>query len=531
MKIENITLENMVNAVDYANLYKNTIPSTFALEFVNFIKLANDGEGEENKTPLIHYDMLDQLEKHRYNLFVAFRGSAKTSVLHEYLTLYIATYGGLPFKGFENIDVGMYVSDTMDNGIKNFRRNLEYRWEKSEFLRTYIPKVNLTEDRWEFINAEDHKYCVRGFGATTGVRGFKEYGKRPSICGMDDLLSDQNASSPTILANLETVIYGAARQALHPTKRMMIWTGTPFNKKDPLYKAAGSRSWNTRVYPVCEKFPCDKEEFVGAWDDRFNYSWVYKEYLSLLEDGKIDMFNRELMLRLVSDDDRLVKESDMPMYSRDDALNNLSRYNTYITTDFAVSDKIKADYSAIGVWAYTYNRDWLLLDGIHKRQLMDKNVEDLFMFVHRYKPMEVGIEISGQQKGFISWLFQEMVRRNIYFKFASDKNSAEPGLRPAKDKFTRFNTVVPWFKAKKIWLPKELRDDQMIVNFIDEITNVTTTGIKSKTDDLIDITSQLALLNAWTPSAEQSGSIPKSQDIYGDDIDNSLDERLDSYIV
>ena len=531
MKIENITLENMVNSVDYASMYKNTIPSTFALEFINFIKLANDGEGEENKTPLIHYDMLDQIVNNRYNLFVAFRGSSKTTLMHEYLTLYIATYGGLPFKGFENIEVGMYISDTMDNGVKNLRRNIEYRWEKSDFLRTYIPKINFTEDRWEFINAEGHKYCVRGFGATTGVRGFKEYGKRPSICGFDDLLSDKNANSPTIVNDLENVIYGAARQALHPNKRMMIWTGTPFNKRDPLYKAAGSRSWNTRVYPACETFPCEKEEFVGAWEDRFNYAWTYNEYLSLLEDGKIDMFNRELMLRLVSDDDRLVKESDMPWFSRDDVLANLHRYNIYITTDFAVSDKVKADYSAIGVWAYTSNSDWLLVDGIHTRQLMDKNVEDLFRFIRDYRPMEVGVEISGQQQGFVAWLYQEMVRRNIYFKFARDRNSSIDGLRPSKDKFSRFNTVVPLFKSKKIWLPKELKEDRLIIDLIDEVTNVTTTGIKSKTDDMIDMISQLPLLNAWKPTEEQSGNMTKSQDIYGDDVEESKDERLSSYIV
>ena len=76
-KIDVITLENLVNNVNYKRMLKHYVPSTFALEFINFIKLVNGTAGEENKTPVIHYHMLDQLLKSRDNLFVSFRGSAK----------------------------------------------------------------------------------------------------------------------------------------------------------------------------------------------------------------------------------------------------------------------------------------------------------------------------------------------------------------------------------------------------------------------------------------------------------------------
>ena len=533
MKIEKLELEDLVNQTDYKSLYKDTYPSVFAISFVNFIKLVNDGKGEENKTPPIHYDMLDQIPEHKYNLYVAARGTAKTSVIHEYLTLYIGTYGGLPIKGYESVDVGMYVADTMDNGVKSLRKNVQFRYENSMFLQKYIPEANFTEGRIELINAEGSHYCLRMFGVTSGVRGFKEYGKRPVICGLDDLLSDKNANSPTVLNDIEEVITGAARQALHPSKRMMLWTGTPFNKKDPLYKAAGTSAWNTRVYPVCEKFPCERDEFVGAWEDRFSFDMVREEYTSLSSAGRIDMFNRELMLRLISDDDRLVALSDMPEFSRDMVLANKERYNFYITTDFAVSDKTTADNSVILVWAYTTNGDWLLVDGVTEKQLMDKNVEDLFRFVLDYRPLEVGVEISGQQKGFISWLYSEMVRRNIYFTFASDKNSREAGIRPATNKFVRFNTVVPLFKSKKIWLPKELKEDKLIIYFLEEVLYVTDSGIKSRTDDVIDNVSQLPLLKAWKPSEEQFG-IPDSSGVYAEDMDEDDDNKastLNSYIV
>ena len=100
------------------------MPSTFALEFVNFIKLVNGVEGEENKTPVLHYKMLDQIATGDADILnMLFRGSAKTTLMGEYLFLYLATYGGFP--EFE-VDLALYVSDSIENGVKNMRKNLEY---------------------------------------------------------------------------------------------------------------------------------------------------------------------------------------------------------------------------------------------------------------------------------------------------------------------------------------------------------------------------------------------------------------------
>lgn len=491
-------LDERLNHVDYSYFYEDYKPTQFALEFIAFIKMVNGSMGEENKSPIIHYDMLDQLVIELENLFVSFRGSAKTTALHEYIILYLSVYGRIP--KFGRVNVGMYISDTMDNGVKSMRNQLEFRWENSEFLRKYVPKAKFTDVRWEFTNADGKNLCFRGFGASTGVRGFKEYGERPTWCGFDDLMSDKNAESPTITRDIKNIVYKAARQAMHPKKRMIIWTGTPFNKSDPLYEAAGSKSWNTRVYPICEKFPCKKEEFKGAWEDRFPYSFVKNEYEKLLGNGEISSFNQELMLRITSDEDRLVQDSDLIWYKRDKVIQNSSRYNFYITTDFATADGDKNDYSVIGVWAYTNNRDWLLVDGLCKRQLMDKNVDDLFRYVSIYRPLGVGVEINGQQQGFVSWLKTQMIDRNTFFNLAG-KGTVE-GIRRTGSKIQNFKMFVPTIKAKKVWLPEELREDPLIVELLEELRFATGEGFKSKHDDVADILSMLLEMDPFAPSAE-----------------------------
>lgn len=502
-------LEDLVNEVDYASMHTDYIPSQFALEFITFIKLVNGTDGEENKSPVIHLDMLDQVVEHDENLFVAFRGSAKTTALHEYMYLYLATYGKIP--KFGEVNVAMYISDTIDNGIKSMRQNLEFRWNKSEFLQKYVPYARFTDVRWEFQNLDGKFFCVRGFGASTGVRGFKEYGQRPTWCGFDDLMSDKNAESATITADIRKIIYKAARQAMHPKKRKINWTGTPFNKKDPLYDAAGSKSWNVRVYPLCEKFPCTREEFRGGWEDRFGYDFALNEYEKLLGNGEIAAFNQELMLRIISDEDRLVQDSDIVPYDRSSVLANKDRYNFYITTDFATSEKTSADFSVISVWAYNNNGDWLWADGVCKRQLMDKTLDDLFRFAQMYKPQSVGIEVTGQQGGFIAWIQAEMIRKNIFFNLASESNKGEPGLRPNTNKMVRFNTVLPLFKSKKIWFPKGMEKDPMMQEMMDELRNASGSGFKSKHDDFIDTVSMLSSIQAWKPS-EQSAVVRQNDD-------------------
>ena len=147
------------------------LPSDFALQFVTFIKLVNGGEGEENVTPVLHLKMLDQVAakkkgtKQRRIANMVFRGAAKTTVLGEYLFLYLAVFGELP--GFGKVDLAIYVSDSIDNGVKNMRKNLEYRYHNSDFLQKYLPKkgVNFTDIRWEFRNVQGNVFIVKGYGA------------------------------------------------------------------------------------------------------------------------------------------------------------------------------------------------------------------------------------------------------------------------------------------------------------------------------------------------------------------------------
>ena len=148
---------------------------------------------------------------------------------------------------------------------------------------------------------------------------------------------------------------------------------------------------------------------------------------------------------------------------------------------------------------------------------MNDTIDHLFRLVQEYTPQEVGIETTGQQGGFISWIQNEMGHRNIYFTLSTGKNSNTIGIRPTKDKMSRFQqNAVPLFKSKKIWLPEELKDSEELVELLFELSLATLKGFKSKHDDQIDTVSMLAELNAWKPSEVAT------QEDDSDELENSV---------
>ena len=521
------TVSDWLNEVDYS-IDPNYVPSDFALEFVNFIKLVDGGE-TENKTPVVHYHMLDKFitDSELDIINMCHRGIAK-STIKEYLILYLGVFNKLP--SFGGVPYGIYVSDSVDNGVKKMRKSLEFRWSNSPFLKQYIPEIKFTDIRWEFINRQGKSLVFSAYGAKTGVRGTRENGSRPVLALLDDLISDSDANSPTVISNIEDTIYKAIDYALHPTHRRIIWSGTPFNAKDPLYKAVESGAWEVNVFPVCEDFPCKKEEFRSAWPDRFTYKYVKNQYDKAVRMGMLNTFMQEMMLRVMSDEERVIQDSDISWFKRGSVLNNRGNFNFYITTDFATSERSSGDYSVISVWAYNSKGDWFWVDGVVEKQLMDKNIDDLFRLVQEYDPQQVGIEVSGQQGGFIQWLRDQMITRNIYFTLASEGNNGKPGIRPHTAKLTRFLTMVPVFKLNKVFFPIERKESKEVQEAVNELSLVSPGGFKSRHDDFIDTISMLSSLTPWKPSNIAPINKDAVTGLWESEEEETI-SNLDSYIV
>lgn len=528
------TVDEWLNDIDYTFLNTgNYKPSVFSLRMMNFIKLVNGDQGESNKTPVVHLAMMDKIAGPNDRIAnLCHRGISKTTLMFEYLTLYLGVFGEID--GFGRVDGMIYISDSMENGVKSARKNIQYRYENSEFLQDWIADYTFTDPYLEFVSKSNNRIGVKMFGAKTGLRGTKIFGKRPVLAVLDDLVSDDDAKSKVQMQAIKDTVGRGVEYALDPTRNKIIFNGTPFTKSDILYEAVESGIWDVNVWPVCEKFPVPEEEFAGSWEDRFSYEYVKRQYDRALESGKLADFNQELMLRITSDEERLIQPNEIERmwYPRTNLLTNRHLYNFYITSDFATTTEEHNDFSIISVWAYNNNGDWFWVDGMMARQTMDKNIDRLFELVSEYKPQQVGIETAGQQGAFIHWLQNEMMSRNIWFNFAQTKG--KPGISfGIANKMARFNQVLPVIKANKIFFPKELKSSVIMGEFMQELEMATVTGFKSKHDDALDTISMLMYLTPFKPS-EVDASLSKSDNgMWELDLPWAKDETsvISSYIV
>jgi predicted phage terminase large subunit-like protein len=285
-----------------------------------------------------------------------------------------------------------------------------------------------------------------------------------------------------------------------------------------LYKAIESGAWQSSVFPICEEFPCSREDFRPAWGERFTYDFLMEEYEAAKKEGQVAAFYQELMLKITSEEDRLVPDEDILWYSRKDVLRYRENHNFYITTDFATSASRSADYSAISVWALNSQGHWFWVDGMLNKQTMDLNLNELFRLAHKYSPMSVGIETNGQQGGFIPWIQQEMHSRGIYFNLAKTRvakgKATKIGIHSPtnSNKLDRFMLMLPMIKQGKLWLPEELKDGRIMKEAVTELKGVVKKGMTSRHDDWLDTLSQIGLMETWTPSESLESQYKEEED-------------------
>ena len=125
-----------------------------------------------------------------------------------------------------------------------------------------------------------------------------------------------------------------------------------------------------------------------------------------------------------------------------------------------------------------------------------------------------------------------MMDRNVYFHLASESNSSNPGIRPNTNKLVRFNTVVPLFKARKMFFPLERKSEPTMVEAVNELSLVSVSGFRSKHDDFLDTVSMLGSLVTWRPS-EEAPLTPSSKEpgMWDLDLEEEVTDRRASYIV
>ena len=536
------------------------IPSADAFDFMNFIRLVL-GEEPENDNPIAHYFLVDCIfrspnvlpyfkvrninfdELDDRILVLCTREFAKSVLIGTMLVLYMAAKGKLP--GFGAVNYVLYVSDSMRNNVKTTMETIGSVYLESEYLRGIFEDATTNQDEIsfvrnpvskkeiavynEFVNNRGMKpkevpgrmkrtFSMKGLGAATGGRGSRDSLFRPEIAIFDDMIGNEaDANSDIILSNIESTIESDVLKALSGNGNLALLIGTPYNKKDPVYRRIEDGSWAPIVFPKAEIMDdaTTAENFRGVWPDRHSFKQCKRDYMKAKKasdngnNAPMRSLRQEYYLRISSDEDRMIADSMIQWTSRKEIMHNSWNYNWYLTTDYTTTGSKGSDFSGAALWAVDSNQNHFLVDLVLKKMELReqyKNTFDMVMQVAgNVRWVEVGVELDGGQAVHVLALQDRMPKFNHYFSFAKQKGAKEGqvGIRSKLEggnKHWRFRMGLPFWQNHKVWFCEELRYTEQMIELLEEVKYVTYAGFGSRYDDGADIISQLWMMDILYPA-------------------------------
>ena len=467
---------------------------------------------------------------------------AKSTIVTSFYPIYCAIKGFTP-DGLKT-EFHVMVAASQQGGGRVMAKAVQSMCEDSVFCNNFFESMRFTETESEFIRKGDTKaknrvFLARYIGIGGGIRGIRSNigAERPDHIIFDDVILNSDAAySTTIMDSLRAKINADAVNALKGGGRGKIFSvATPFHLLDPVIETLTGGAYTPVAIPICNKIyeGMSEDEYVGAWPSMHPYHAVMEQYESAIASNATREFNQERMLRISSDEDRMIQDDMIEWIDRKLLIKELPSYNLYITTDFTTTSEAKSDFSALGVWAVNSNQDYFLVDLCVRRQGIGEQYDELFRMVRQWSnkgaPLEVGIEVDGQQKAHLYALKEEMNKRNTHFTFGRQKG-AKYGSQGILSKSTggnkhgRFRMMLPQFQNAKIHFAEELRNTPDMQEALTQLKYTTWDNFGGH-DDFPDIVSQLGMMEILFPMAsifEESNSRGRDMwDTITDDDDYS----------
>ncbi|MCK5848331.1 MAG: hypothetical protein KAH01_03960 [Caldisericia bacterium] len=558
----NVTVDKLLDHVDLNLLWY--IPSIHAIKFMNFMRLVL-GEEPENTNPRAHYFLVDcifqspnvkaffDVRNIDFNHLTAetvvlcSREFSKTTII-TFLLLFMADEGEIP--EFGKLNYGLYVSDSMRNGVKKMMLRLRGIYNESIYLQSKFEEVQITQEEavfvrhprskrevalyHDFVNTQKkdrtqvpgrmkRTFKVDGLGAATSSRGASNVLVRPQFVFIDDVVPNEvDASSDTILESIESTIESDIRGGLSGSGYFIVAIGTPFNKMDPIYRRVEEGLMLPIVFPRARLMPTDnikETEFESVWADRHTYKNCRREWKNAkkAEDNgnsyKMRKLQQEHYLRIASEEDRLVPDSLIQWIDTSNITTNAHLYNWYGTSDYTTTGTKGSDLSGMILWAVGSGGDFFIIDIVGRKMEIEEQYNETFNMIepvlNQARWVEHGVELDGGQGGHIYSLKKKMAERNAFFSFAKQKGASagKQGIVSrlvGGDKHWRFRQMLPLFQNHKIWFSEHLRDAPGMIELLDEIKYTTYATINSKYDDMIDTLSMINAIDVVFPIKDLS---------------------------
>lgn len=416
-----------------------------------------------------HYDIFKLTEEDiSFAVLVAFRGSAKSTLVT--LSYVIWSIIGIQKKKFVLI-----VSQTQNQArlhLENIKRELE----GNDLLKADIGPFESPEDEWGSNSIVIPKFGARIAAVSTeqSIRGVRHGQYRPDLIICDDI-EDINSVKTKEGRNRTNIWFNAEVVPVGDTNTKTLVIGNLLHEDSLIMRFK-------RL--ICENKLTGKFLEYPLLDESNNIAWQAKyKTMEDIENLKKNFsqesaFYREYLLKIISDEDRLVRSEWIKYYDDLPSPDGDNFQFAGVGIDLAISEKESADYTAM-VSAYMFGsgedlRVYILPNPINKRMDFPTAIETAISLSKTVVPGDSTIllvENVGYQEAFIQYL--------------ASKNVSVEGIPVhGQDKRTRLALVTHIIKQGKVWFPRYGAEE-----LINQLTGF---GIE-RHDDLADAFSLLLL--------------------------------------
>jgi predicted phage terminase large subunit-like protein len=416
-----------------------------------------------------HHEIFKLTEENvEFAVLVAFRGSAKSTLVT--LSYVIWSIVGIQQKKFVLI-----VSQTQAQAklhLENIKRELE----NNDLLKSDIGPFESPEDEWGSNSIVIPKFGARIAAVSTeqSIRGVRHGQYRPDLIICDDIedinsvKTKEGRDRTNTWFNAEIVPVGDKG-----TKTLVIGN---LLHEDSLIMRFKKSIYDGRLSGEFFEYPLIDDGKNILWPAKYpTMEDVEKLKKTFLQESA---FYREYLLKIISDEDRIVKREWIKYYDNLPSPDADDFEFAGVGIDLAISERESADYTAM-VSAYMFGRGeklgvYILPNPINKRMDFPTTVDtaiSLSKTVVHGEQTKLFIEEVGYQKAFIDYL--------------SSKSIPVEGVQVhGQDKRTRLALVTHIIQQGKVWFPRHGAEE-----LINQLTGF---GIE-RHDDLADAFSLLLL--------------------------------------
>jgi len=368
-------------------------------------------------------------------VIVAFRDSGKSTIMNMSLPIW-AIMGKLQCKYV--LIVGL-TQEQAKQHLKNIRQELE---TNATLKKDLGPFEEI--DEWSVYTLVIPKYKARISAVSTeqSVRGTRHGAHRPDLIICDDI---EDINSVKTLENRDKVDDFITSEIIPAgtTKTKMVVIGNLLHE-DSFIMRLRDRIVKKEFDGVFRMYPLQDENNNCLWPGKFpNQKSIQREKRRI---GKKPSWDREYMLRIVTDNDRIIYDEWIKKYLKlpPETMENPRFRKTITGVDLAISQSEKADYTAmVSAKIFGYKEKMLIFilpNPINERLTFRKTL-DTAKSIYEDMDSILVVEDVAYQKAVI----QEL----------GEIGCAVEGYQPKGDKRTRLSLISHYFNRGQVFFPNK----------------------------------------------------------------------------